>query len=153
RRGRFEARWSPVLDAAERRRLATLVPALPPALLAAADEDRRPAGAVLREVREQLVGAACRAARVGRRPTPARGGRGVEAAWLGALTAADRVVAHADSGELQLLAKELEAWHRSGQRSAPLRAAFRLQPPAAPTVSDHDPAVARESDGELPGWR
>ncbi len=129
RAGRFEARWLPVLDHAERRRLAALVPALPPALLAAADEDRRPPGTVLRELVEQFVDAACRNALAGRRLTDARGRRRVESAWLLALTAADPAVSYPDVGELQLLAKELTAWHRSGQQATPLRAAFRLTPP------------------------
>ncbi|MEX1162538.1 MAG: SNF2 helicase-associated domain-containing protein, partial [Nitriliruptor sp.] len=159
RAGRFEARWLPVLDRVERHRLAALVPALPPALLAAADEDQRAPGTVLRELVEQLVDAACRNALAGQRLTSARGRRRVETAWLLALTASDPAVVHPDVGELQLLAKELAAWHRSGQRATPLRAAFRLSPPPVvvpdPTdlASDGDPGLAGEVAEEAQPWR
>lgn len=129
RHGRFEARWLPVLDSPDRRRLAGLVGTLPPALLAAADEDHRPPGSVLREVIEQLVDASCRSALAGRTLTRAPSRDDVEGAWLRALTADDAVVVHGDTGALGQLAKELEAWHRSGQPVAPLRATFRLVPP------------------------
>jgi hypothetical protein len=151
RHGRFEARWLPVLDgadgrrlaslvpalppallaAADGRRLASLVPALPPALLAAADEENRPPGSVLREIIEQLVDAACRTSLAGwqlaGRRTASRGG--IEEAWLDALTAEDPAVVHPDVGALQVLGKELDTWHRSGQQDAPLRVTFRLVSP------------------------
>jgi superfamily II DNA or RNA helicase len=159
RAGRFEARWSPALDTADRRRLTALAPALPPVLLAAAGEERRPAGEVLREIVEQLVDAACRGALAGRRLTTGRARRGVERAWLVALTADDAGVAYADVGELQLLAKELERWHRSGQQATPLRAAFRLEPPPPTVRADdadvpHDADVSHDADVTTePGWR
>jgi superfamily II DNA or RNA helicase len=149
RAGRFEARWLPVLDLAERHRLAALVPALPPVLLAAADEDRRPVGGVLRELVEQLVDAACRTALAGQRLTSAP--RRVETAWLRALTAADPGVSHPDVGELQLLAKELAAWHRSGQQATPLRAAFRLTPPPIVETSPVDAGSELDLDPEPGG--
>jgi hypothetical protein len=131
RHGRFEARWLPVLDGADGRRLASLVPALPPALLAAADEENRPPGSVLREIIEQLVDAACRTSLAGWQPagrrTASRGG--IEEAWLDALTAEDPAVVHPDVGALQVLGKELDTWHRSGQQDAPLRVTFRLVSP------------------------
>lgn len=131
RHGRFEARWLPILDRADRSRLAGLVPALPPSLLAVADEENRPPGSVLREIVEQLVDAACRTSLAGRRLASARTVTrgGVEGAWLVALTAPDPAVLHADVGAVQLLAKELATWHRSGQQEAPLRLTFRLAPP------------------------
>ncbi|MEX1163936.1 MAG: hypothetical protein WEB03_10170 [Nitriliruptor sp.] len=137
----------------DRRRLTALVPALPAALLAAAGEERRPAGEVLRELVEHLVDAACRSALGGRRLTSGRGRRAVERAWLLALTADDPGVAHVDIGELQLLAKELERWHRSGQQATPLRAAFRLEPPP-PTVRADNADIPHDGDvATEPGWR
>ena len=129
RGGSVEARWLPVVDGAERRRLATLVPELPPALLAAVGEERRPPGSVLRELLELFVDAACRQALGRRRLVDGRGRRTVERVWLRALTSDDPRVVHPDGGSLHLLAKELDAWHRSGERTAPLRLAFRLTAP------------------------
>ncbi|WP_052665730.1 DEAD/DEAH box helicase [Nitriliruptor alkaliphilus] len=148
RAGRYEGRWLPVVGPAERRRLAALVPALPPALLAAAGETERPAGTVLREVVEQLVDAACRCALTDQHAgTPARRPGG-EAAWVRALTDDDPVVDHADVDELRQLAEEVAAWHQSGQQAAALRAAFRLSPPSDSTED------ADEGQVEAPeGWR
>ncbi len=131
RDGRFEARWLPVLDPGEQRRLVALAAALPPALLAAAGEERRGPGTVLRELLEQLVDAGCRRALGPRGLVDGRGRRTVEHAWLRALTGTDPVVMHPDGGGLQLLAKQLEQWHRSGERPSPLQVAFRLVAPAA----------------------
>jgi non-specific serine/threonine protein kinase len=130
RDGRFEARWFPSIDHADRQRLAALVTDLPPALLAAADEEHRSAGSVLRDMVEQFVDDACRTALAGQRLVTGRGRRGLEQAWVRGLTTADPVVVHADTAGLHLLVKEVDAWHRTGQRTAPLRAAFRLAPPA-----------------------
>jgi len=139
RAGRVEARWLPVIDRAERRRLASLVSALPPALLAAAEEERRTPGTVLREMVEGFVDAACRDALGGERLVRAgrRARRPVEVSWLLALTGDDPVVEDADPGELQLLSKELAAWHDSGATATPLRVAFRLATPALPEPDPH----------------
>lgn len=137
RDGRFEARWSPVIDRAEQRRLAALVTALPPALLAAAGEDRRAAGSVLREILEQFVDVSCRRAMGRGRLVDGRGRRSIERVWLRALTGDDPVVLHPDGGGLQLLAKELDAWHRSGEQTAALRVAFRLSAPDDQGPDDH----------------
>ena len=150
RAGRFEARWLPVLDHTERRRLEPLAAALPAALLAAAEEERRTPGTVLRELIEQLVDAASRdtldggrLVRIGRRAR-----RPVEMSWMLALTGDDPVIVGADGDELQLLAKELDAWHRSGETAAPLRIAFRLVPPSA---AEPVPIAERAPVTELPG--
>jgi hypothetical protein len=163
RDGRFEARWLPVLDPGEQRRLAGLTAALPPVLLAAAGEERRAPGTVLRELVEQLVDAGCRRALGRRRLVDGRGRRTVERAWLRALTGDEAAVVHPDGGGLQLLAKQLEEWHQSGERPSPLRVAFRLVAPAATADVDtdadagdgHDPGDDRASsdDEEQDGWR
>ena len=148
RAGRVEARWLPVIDHAERRRLASLVSALPPALLAAAEEERRTPGTVLREMVEGFVDAACRDALGGERLVRAgrRARRPVEVSWLLALTGDDPVIVDADPGELQLLSKELAAWHDSGETATPLRVAFRLATPALP---EPDPRTALDADREV----
>ena len=167
RDGRFEARWLPVLDRGEQRRLEALTAALPPALLAAPGEERRAPGTVLRELVEQLVDAGCRRALGRRGLVDGRGRRTVERAWLRALTGDEATVVHPDGGGLQLLAKQLEEWHRSGERPSPLRVAFRLAAPGATTDvdadtlgnpdpgEDRDPnsgGSADEGDGQK-GWR
>jgi superfamily II DNA or RNA helicase len=144
RDGRFEARWLPSIDHVDSRRLAALVTDLPPALLAAADEEHRAAGSVLRDMMEQFVDVACRTALVGQPLVTGRGRRGLEQAWVRALTASDPVVVHADTGGLHLLAKEVDAWHRTGERTAPLRVAFRLAPP---TIEDDPPVGAAGAGG------
>ena len=155
RDGRFEARWLPVLDRSERRRLAALAAALPPALLAAADEERRSPGTVLRGLFEQLVDAACRGSLVRRPLVDGRGRASVERAWLRALTDDDPGVRHPDSGALQVFAKDLDEWHRSGEQPTPLRVAFRLAAPGAGPPT-HDPVPDPEADpAPAPdgGWR
>ena len=147
RDGRFEARWSPSIDHADRRRLAALVADLPPALLAVADEEHRAAGSVLRDMVEHFVDGACRTALAGQRLVTGRGRRGLEQGWVRGLTAADPVVVHGDTDGLHLLAKEVDAWHRTGQRTAPLRAGFRLAPPAIDD-SPAEPDEAADTDAE-----
>ncbi|HEX9766649.1 MAG TPA: DEAD/DEAH box helicase [Nitriliruptorales bacterium] len=154
--GRFEARWLPALDHADRRRLAVLATALPPALLAAAAEEHRSPGSVLRDMVEQFVDAACRTALAGQRLATSRGRRSVEQAWVHGLTASDPAVVHADTGGLQLLAKEVDAWHGTGEGTAPLRAAFRLVPPATHADAPTEHAEDADADGQpvgAPAWR
>ncbi len=146
RAGAWEARWQPVADPALRRQLTAAAQALPPSLLAAAGEDHRSPGAVTREVVEQLTDAAARAALTRTALTTDKRGRrrhaapAVEEAWLAALTAADpRLDPAADDHELTVLAKELDAWHRSAT-TGPLRTVFRLVPPPSATLDDPDVA-------------
>jgi len=105
-------------------------------------EEHRSPGTVMRDMVEQFVDAACRTALGGQRLVTGRGRRGLEQAWVLALTASDPVVVHADTGALHVLAKEVDAWHRTGERTAPLRAAFRLAPP---TIVD-DPPAEQDAD-------
>ncbi len=151
RGGRWEARWQPVVGAAERQHLMRLATELPPALLAAAGEERRSPGTIVREAVEQITDTAARSALESTRLTKPRRSRkppGVEEAWLTALTSADPRP-DADRDDLSVLAKDLDGWHRSAPTDGALRTSFRLVPPggaaAGPSLAG-EPDAAHEPD-------
>jgi non-specific serine/threonine protein kinase len=128
--------WRPLPDAgADEDRLVLLARAMPA-------ECRAEAAAAPRVLVDAMVGAladaVARSALAAVRFLPRRRGRRpahipVEETWLDALTGDDPEVP-GDPGELESLAKELDAWAQSGLGSSgasgPLRTCFRVSPPA-----------------------
>ena len=139
--GDFQALWRPALTPAERRRLRSLVEAMPPACRAAVPDGAAVAEAIpAAELVEGFVGAVVDAlarswlaeaawpearwmSRQGMPSGPAR--------WLEALSANRSAGARLAARRLGDLATEVAAWSDAalGGRSAPFRAALRLHPP------------------------
>jgi SNF2 family DNA or RNA helicase len=130
-RGRYVARWRPLLgEAQDQERLATLIRGVPP-LLRGTGGSPRPAGPLVRQALAALADAAARDA-LGARASK------IGEPLLAALSRPDPALPE-DLPGLPLLASRLEAWAQPGQaRNDTFRTCFRISAPD------------EEHEGELP---
>jgi SNF2 family DNA or RNA helicase len=142
---RWEARWDPVLDVEDQRRLGQLAQSMPPAcraLSATADAPpAEPAADTLHAFVRFVVDALVRGAVEPTAPPPAGGGRkrkpaarfdSIHEHWLHQLQSSEPVLAGI-AAEARQLAGQIEDWRRPVRVAAetPFRLCFRLEEPKA----------------------
>jgi SNF2 family DNA or RNA helicase len=125
------ARWRPLVAGPDRRRVAQLAAAMPPACRAfdtgVDAPPARPAAVVLAEFLDGVVDALVRTAAGG--SSPARG-KSVHGHWLAALRSADGTI-HGSAAELAQLAEQVRDWRQPlAAADAAFRLCFRLEEPA-----------------------
>jgi SNF2 family DNA or RNA helicase len=128
----FHARWTPVFDGDDIRRLADLAQALPSVARALSDDPRSAPAMAARTVVSAFIAAAVdgmvRATAPEARKTPSLDS--VHDLWLHALHSGDGAM-NGDASQIQALAKQVREWRRPIQiaATAPYRLCFRMEEP------------------------